>query len=136
MKPYTAIALPLMLFATAACSTMPQTQGAISSRVFGTVDLPGDSVPPKGSVLLISLVEVATDSVLAQERILNLAEDPVAFSLSYDPNRIDRGGRYGISAALYVGGRLRYNNDPGKTAARVITDGFKQTVTIELQRAD
>ena len=113
---------------------MPQTQGAISSRIFGTVDLPGDSIPPEGSVLLVSLVEISTDSVLAQERIINLAEDPVAFTLSYDPNRVGRGGVYGISAALYVQGRLRYNNDP--SGARVISDGFTQTVTIELQRAD
>jgi len=136
MKPFTAIALPLTLLVAAACSTMPQTQGAISSSVFGTVDLPGDSVPPEGSVLLISLVEIPTDSVLAQERILNLAEDPLAFTLSYDPNRVGAGGVYGISAALYVQGRLRYNNDPKEAASRVITDGFTQTVTIELQRAD
>ncbi len=129
-------ALPLTLLVSVACSTMPQTQGAISSRVFGTVDLPGDSIPPEGSVLLISLVEIATDSVLAQERILNLAEDPIAFSLSYDPNRVDKSGLYGISAALYVQGRLRYNNDPKETASRVISDGFTQTVTVELQRAD
>ena len=136
MKPFTAIALPLTLFVAAACSTISPTPGAASSSLFGTVDLPGDSIPPEGSVLLVSLVEIPTDSVLAQERILNLAEDPIAFTLSYDPNRVDRGGRYGISAALYVGGRLRYNNNPQETAARVITDGFTQTVTIELQRAD
>jgi uncharacterized lipoprotein YbaY len=134
MKRFTAIALPLMLLVAAACSTMPQKQGAISSRLFGTVDLPGDSIPPEGSVLLISLVEIPTDSVLAQERIINLTEDPLAFTLSYDPNRVGSGGVYGVSAALYVGGRLRYNNDPGN--ARVISDGFTQTVTIELQRAD
>lgn len=136
MKSFTAVVLPLVILVATACSTMPQTQGAISSRIFGTVDLPGDSIPPEGSVLLISLVEIPTDSVLAQERIINLAEDPLAFTLSYDPNRVGGGGVYGISAALYVQGRLRYNNDPKETAARVISDGFTQTVTIELQRAD
>lgn len=134
MKSFTAVVLPLVILVAAACSTMPQKQGAISSSIFGTVDLPGDSIPPEGSVLLISLVEVPTDSVLAQERIINLAEDPLSFTLSYDPNRVGGDGVYGISAALYVQGRLRFNNDP--STARVISDGFTQTVTIELQRAD
>ncbi len=133
MKSFTAAVLPLVILVAAACSTMPQP-GAISSRIFGTVNLPGDSLPPAGSVLLISLVEIPTDSVLAQDRIINFAEDPLAFTLSYDPNRVGGGGVYGISAALYVQGRLHFNNDP--SSARVISDGFTQTVTIELQRAD
>ena len=134
MKPFAAIALPLALFVAAACTTVSPKSGAASSSIFGTVDLPGDSTPPKGSVLLISLVEIATDSVLTQDRIINMEEDPLAFTLNYDPNIVKGSGKYGISTALYVQGRLRYNNDPAK--ARVITDGFKQTVTITLQRAD
>ena len=113
---------------------MPQTQGAISSAIFGTIELPGDSIPRESPVLLVSLVEIASDSILAQERILNLEEYPIAFTLRYDPNLVDRKKRYGVSAALYVAGLLRYNNDPAEN--RVISDGFTQTVTVELQRAN
>ena len=133
MKPFTAIALPLALFVAAACTTMSPTPGAASSSIFGTVGLPGDSTPPPGSVLLISLVELATDSVLVQDRIVNMEEDPLAFTLNYDPKIVKDRSKYGISCALYVQGRLRYNNDPA--TARVITDGFKQSVKITLQRA-
>lgn len=117
-----------------ACSTMSQTKGSISSSVFGTVELPGDTLPRGSSVLLVSLVEIPSDSILAQERILNLQEYPIAFTLNYDPTVVRDNVRYGVSAAFYIDGRLRYNNDPA--AARVRSNSFTQTVTVELHRAD
>ena len=134
MKHITSIMLSLAVLGTVACSTMSQTPGSVSSAVFGTVELPGDTIPRGTTVLLVSLVEIEADSVLVQERILNLEEYPIAFTLRYDPNLVGDDKNYGISAALFVEGLLRYNNDPA--AARVISDGFTQTVTVELQRSN
>lgn len=134
MKSLATMTLAAAILGGVACSTMPQTEGAISSSVFGTMELPGDTVPQGNSVLLVSLVEIASDSILAQERILNLEEYPIAFTLRYDPNLVRDNETYGVSAALYIDGLLRYNNDP--TVDRVASNRFTQTVTVVLQRAD
>ncbi len=123
----------LLLVLAGACSTLP-SGGRVSSTVFGTIDFPGDITPPAETVVLISLVEVPSDSILAQDRILNVREDPLAFSLTYDPHGIKDGSTYGVSVAAYVAGRLRWSNNPADALA--ITHERGQEVKVVLSRAD
>jgi uncharacterized lipoprotein YbaY len=130
----TATALSIALIFSVACSTMPSRKGAISSTVFGTITFPENTTPPAETVLLVSLVEIASDSVLARMSIRNVDEDPLAFSLQYNPDLIRDTGVYGVVVGGYVNNVLRYHNDPRD--ARVDSDRLTQTVEVQLERAN
>lgn len=127
-------ALSILLLFVAACHTINPKPGAASSTIFGEVTFPDSVTPPAGTVLLISLVEIQSDSVLARMSIRNVDQDPLAFTLTYDPKYVRDDGTYGVVVGAYVGSLLRYNNDPRK--ARVDSDRLTQRVTVQLERAN
>ena len=96
---YTALVglLVTAVFLLTACQSNQAT-------VTGAVFLPPEEVLPDGVVVKVQLLDVsqseATAVVLGEQIIENPAEQPIPFTVKYNPGDIDPDGRYQISARL------------------------------------
>jgi putative lipoprotein len=88
---------------------------------------------PPGAVLEVDLLDTAradaSASVLASARIAATTQVPIAFTLRFDPARIDARGSYAVAARLSVGGEVRFRSD---RAYPVLTRGAGTTAEILL----
>jgi len=92
--------------------------------------LPGSIV----SVQLQDMSEAAAPSpVLAETTVTTAGENvPIPFALEYEPEKIDAGRQYGLSARIAYQGQLLWVNSKQEW---VLTGGAPQTgITIWLQR--
>ncbi len=107
----------------AACETTPPDRAAIPSAPVGLVTLSGIvsyreriALPPDARLAVrvsdVSLMDVAAPVIAETEAATEGRQVPLAFSLDYDPARIDPRGRYAVSARITDGdGRLIWVTD-------------------------
>jgi putative lipoprotein len=90
---------------------------------------------PPSAVFEATLEDVSrTDApatVFATTRLDKPGNPPIAFSIAYDPARIDQTHRYNVRARILVDGQLLFASD---TAIPVITSGSPTTVSVSLRR--
>lgn len=107
----------------------PQQQNAVT----GTVTYRNRSALPRNAVITVKLMDVsradAIGSVVAEQRIeADGKQVPIAFSLGYKPDQIQRRNRYTVQAEIRArNGRLLYISD---TAYPVLTQGNPSNVEI------
>ncbi|HEX6957260.1 MAG TPA: YbaY family lipoprotein [Ferrovibrio sp.] len=97
----------LTLSAVAACAPTP-------SAVTGTVSYRERLVVPADSVVVVRLEDVTRGTgyptVVSEQRIVPVSNQPVRFSLPYSPADIDPHGTYVVNAWIEEGGRILFRN--------------------------
>jgi len=119
---YTLFLIPLAA-ALAGCETAPREDAAARPAPAGLVTLSGTAfyreriALPPDALLTVRVSDVsrmdAPAPVIAETRVAAKGRQvPLAFSLNYDPARIDSRGRYAVSARITDGaGRLIWITD-------------------------
>jgi putative lipoprotein len=74
----------------------------------------------------------APAKVIARVRNRNPGQVPIAFTIPYDPRRIDPRGSYVVHASIYENGRIRFTSRQGSP---VVTRGNGKRVTVLMRRA-
>jgi putative lipoprotein len=95
------------------------------ATVTGTVSYRQRIALPPAAVFQVQLLDVsladAPDKMLAEEKItLGNRQDPVPFTLKFDPAKLNHSHTYSVSARILVDGELRFTSD---TAYLVLTNG-------------
>jgi putative lipoprotein len=84
-------------------------------KINGTVISPGHIEIPEGAIVTVLFSDISLQDVsaktLAQQIIANARTFPVEFTISYDPELIQRGRRYAVSARIEQNGKLLFIND-------------------------
>ena len=90
---------------------------------------------PPGAVLEAVLEDVsradAPAEAIAQARVQSPGNPPIAFTIAYDPAKIQAKHRYVVRARFLVDQKLLFTTD---TAVPVITDGHPTKVSLMLRR--
>jgi putative lipoprotein len=127
--------LAIALVACAGPSREPRP-GDRAAVVSGTITYRERVALRAGAVVVVQLQDVsradAPGLVIGEQRIDSPGQVPIRFEVRYDPARIDPERTYVISARIFQGDRLLFNND---TAYRVITRGNPTQVEMILQLA-
>jgi putative lipoprotein len=131
-----AFALSLLTLALLALAPAALAQG---SAVTGTVTLsPVETLPPSAA-LRLSLFEIPpmadARATLIGEQVIPVGgqRGPFAFSIGYDPARIQQNRRYSVVVSIEAGGRVTHTNTGG---TNVLTNGAPaQNVAITALRA-
>jgi len=94
--------LPLCLSALAACATVPASGGA---RVTGSVAYLQRVALPPGTVIKVQLIDVSradAPAVVLGEQLIQAEgrQPPFAFSIGYDPSKIQPNWSYAVSARI------------------------------------
>ena len=91
---------------------------------------------PAAAVFEATLEDVsradAPASIVARTRITAPGNPPIAFTIAYDPARIEPGHRYVVRATIRVANALLFTSD---TAAPLLTQGGGAKVSLMLRRA-
>ena len=105
------------------------------ATVEGIVTYAEDEALPEGAVLDLELVDISRADAAAERlssiRLLVPPEQPIAFTLPYDPALIDPRFTYAVTAAVRLYGRLIFRSD---TVHPVLTRGAGDTVEVALVR--
>lgn len=95
---------------------------------------------PRGSRTVVKLVDVsradAPSVTIASAEIADAAASPVPYKLSYDPNLIDKRGRYALQATIYDGDRMLFTtteHHPALGEDGTKTDIFVQRIANEAE---
>jgi putative lipoprotein len=124
----TTLLLPLALAAAPAARAQ---QGAI----YGTATYLERIALPPGAVLEVELLDVSRQDApairMAEARIPLEGQVPIAFTLAYDPARIDPAATYVVRAVLRAEGRVLFRSDQ---AYPVLTRGAGSSVGVLLRR--
>ena len=109
-------------------------RGDKTTAVTGEVTFSESPTLPPGAVLEIMIEDAsradAPALTLASVRIENPGAPPVAYSLPYDPRRIDARNRYVVRARILVDDELWFTTD---TVYPVLTQGQDNQVDVALQ---
>ena len=122
-----------MMLLAASCGAAEVAQGSGSS-VTGTVTYRERiALTPEAELIVqirdTSLLDVASE-LIAEQVISDPGQGPIKFELEYDPDVIDPGNTYSVSARIVESGdRLAFIND---TAHDVITRGNPKRVDMVL----
>ena len=82
------------------------------ATVTGTVAYRSRIALPPGAVVTVKLVDLSADTAIASETITTAGEQvPIPFVLSYRPEMINLGHRYGLQADISVDGERRWTTD-------------------------
>lgn len=99
--------------AMVAC-TLPAGTGQGSALITGTVTYRERMAVPTDAVVRVSLEDVSKMDVpsttIAETRFNASGGPPYAFALSYDPAKIEHGGRYSLRASIRLDGRLLFTS--------------------------
>lgn len=108
---------PMILCTPAAGGTgaAPQNSVELTGILTGTVTYRQRVSLPAGSVINVELQDVsradAAAAVLAAQMITTTGENvPIAFTLTYDPGRIEERFSYAVRAQIHIGGALRWSS--------------------------
>jgi uncharacterized lipoprotein YbaY/heat shock protein HslJ len=109
----------LLLVAAAllgACST-PQIETPASASITGTASYRERMMLPPGAKLEVTLEDVsradAPADVIGRAEVEAAKAPPYAFSLPYDPARINASHRYSVRARITADGKLMFQSDAG-----------------------
>jgi uncharacterized lipoprotein YbaY/heat shock protein HslJ len=127
------LAASLVLIAGGCMSSTAPTQ---SSTVTGTATFRERMALPPGAVFEATLEDVSRADtpaeILGSTRKASPGNPPFAFSIEYDPSRIDPSHQYAVRAQVIVDGRPMFVTD---TRHPVLTAGHPATVDIVMKRA-
>jgi putative lipoprotein len=101
------ILLGLAAMTLAACAAMP---GARMMSIEGSVWYRERIAPPTDAVIRIILENATSTELIAETRFMPQGGPPWAFTLAYDPQRIDAQGRYNLRAELRSGGKIMFTS--------------------------
>ncbi len=115
-----------------ALPALARAQGA--NTVSGTITYRDRVALPANAVVTVQIARVWADrgpEVIAEQSFAtNGAQPPLAYSIAYDPARIDQNGSYTVEASIKVNDQVRYSTN---TIVPVITRGAPtQNVTVIL----
>jgi len=127
----------LLLCATAlllvACST--RTSKPASASITGTASYRERMMLPPGASLEVTLEDVsgadAPADVIGRAQVDAVKAPPYAFSLTYDPARVNANHRYNVRARIMADGKLMFQSDAGYA---VLGSGNVTNVDILLKR--
>jgi putative lipoprotein len=127
--------LLLIVFIIAGCASTPDEPSppANQSVLTGTVTYRERIALPPQAVLYVQLVDVTQDLppvIIAEQRIDDPGQPPMAFELPYDPARIEPTHAYEVMARIEVEDEIIFLA-PGSDA--VLTRGGGDTVAITAQ---
>jgi putative lipoprotein len=112
----------------------PGDEGASMKTVEGTlIKLDRRALPPTARAVVrledVSLMD-APAKIITEQAIEPAGQVPIAFSLAYDPARIDERMTYAVRGQIFVEGRLVYTST---THYPVLTRGAPDRVEILLE---
>jgi putative lipoprotein len=109
---------------------------ATAQSIQGTATYRERMAMPANAVFEATLEDVSrTDApaaIVAIERISSPGNPPIAFTITYDPDRIAPDHRYAVRGKILVDGALLFTSD---TAVPVLTRASPPTVSLLLRRA-
>jgi uncharacterized lipoprotein YbaY len=112
------------------------TGAAMAQTIQGTATFKERMALPPDAVLEATLEDVsradAPAETIARARVASPGNPPIAFTLTYDPSKINPKHRYVVRARILVGEKPFFTTD---TAAPVITGGSPTKVSLMLRRA-
>ncbi len=127
--------LPALLALLTLCLMTTGTAMAELATVEGIVIYAEDEALPEGAVLDLELVDISRADAAAERlssiRLAAPPEQPIAFTLAYDPALIDPRYTYAVTAAVRLYGRLIFRSD---TVHPVLTRGAGDSVEVALVR--
>jgi putative lipoprotein len=122
-----------LVLASALSATAAHAQGA---AVTGTATYRERIALPPGAVLEVELLDVSRQDApavrIAAATIPVQGQVPIAFTLPYDPARIEERSNYAVRAVLRVDGQVAFRTD---RAFPVLTRGAGRRVELLLVRA-
>jgi putative lipoprotein len=108
---------------------------AVAQSIEGSATYRERMALPPGAVLEAVLEDVsradAPAEVIARARVQSPGNPPIAFTIAYDPAKIQSKHRYVVRARILVDQKLLFTTD---TAVPVITDGHPTKVSLMLRR--
>ena len=109
---------------------------AMAQTVSGTATYKERIALPAGAVFEAAIEDVSKADAaaipIANTRLADPGNPPIAFTIPYDPAKILPNSRYVVRARILVGGKPMFTSD---TAAPVITRGAPTKVSLLLRRA-
>lgn len=107
---------------------------AAAQSISGTAAYPVTGALPADAVFDATLEDVsradAPSTVIASTRLPAPGPSPIAFTIAYDPARIDEARRYVVRARIRSADRLLFTSD---TVAPVLTQGHPDAVSMTLR---
>jgi putative lipoprotein len=113
-----------------------EQEASVEGAIQGTATYRERMALPPGAVLEATLEDVsradAAAEVIGRARVENPANPPIAFTISYDPSRIDSRHTYAVRARITVAGRPFFITDQHYP---VLTGGSGNQADLMLRRA-